>query len=302
MSDSTEVSTYVDKSMYPAAPMRSTYPEVKIISATPDPLGCIAAAAGIYTGRILTPQEVTDEERAKCWNDMMATALTAALEFVNLHIFIEGCTRAFTHQLVRQRTAVYCQESMRFAVKEDMHEACQLPPSLAMRPRSPAHTVWEETLKDIENAYDFLIANGIPAEDARGLLPTAITTRIHYGTDLRNLMQHVANRTCTQAQFEWRHYVTSLRKALVEKPVYRYACRYRDEQGIERIATNDDRWQWELIAKHLVQPPCFRAGHCTFKASFDRPCTIRDRVEANEFDKIEETDYLLDPQAAWARS
>ena len=29
---------------------------------------------------------------------------------------------------------------------------------------------------------------GVPAEDARGLLPTNIATRLHYRTDLRNLV------------------------------------------------------------------------------------------------------------------
>ena len=301
----TEISTYVDKSMYPAKPMDSTYPEVTVISATPDPLGCIAAASGIYTGRILKPTDVTDDERRKVWEDMMNTALGAPLEFVNLHLFIEGCTRAFTHQLVRQRTAVYCQESLRFAVKENFADSCQLPPSLAMLPKNDQRRQdWQTAIDGMEIVYSRLIGNGIPAEDARGLLPHAVTTRVHYGTDLRNLMQHVANRTCTQAQFEWRHYVVSLRKALgqLSNPYYfSYKQDGPDSPYVRSLSTQSDNWQWKLIAKSLVLPPCFRAGRCTFKASFDRPCTIKSRVDAGRFDDINEEEYLLDPQAAWDR-
>jgi hypothetical protein len=31
----------------------------------------------------------------------------------------------------------------------------------------------------------------------------------------------------------------------------------------------------------LFRPVCYMTGKCEFKANFDRPCSIRDRVEAN---------------------
>lgn len=291
----TDVSTYVDGSMYPAEPMPGTLPAVHVVQVTPDPLGSIAAAAAIYSGHIVTAKhELTDEARRDAWEAMRRTKLNAAMEFVHVHLFVTGVTRAFTHQMVRQRTAVYAQESMRFAVKEDMVEACQLPPSLAMLPKNdPRVQAWQSALNQTQVVYEALIGNGIPAEDARSLLPTAITTRLHYSTDLRNLFMHVANRTCTQAQFEWRHYVAALRAALRAQSHW-YLC----ADGPDPV---DDNWQWNLIARDLVRPPCYDAGHCTFMAEFDRPCKIRDRVQEGRFDEIDETEYLLDPQAAWDR-
>jgi len=295
---STDVSTYVDKSMYPAEPMPGTLPTVTVIQSTPDPLGSIAAAVGIYSGKVHRDKGViTDDERGDAWDAMLSTTLNAALEFVEVHLMVEGVTRAFTHQMVRQRTACYAQESLRFAVKENMAEACQLPPSLAMLPANdPRVQLWDQTLISIQSAYDLLIANGIPAEDARGLLPQAVTTRLHYTTDLRNLMNEVAKRTCTQAQFEWRHYVTGLRAALGQIK-NSYLTAVSDDYDFEEV---DDNWQWQRIAQSIVRPPCYRAGHCTFMAEFDRPCTIRDRVQRGEFSTIDESEYLLDPRAAWA--
>jgi len=277
----TDVTRYADASMYPAQPMRATLPKVTVITATPDPLGVIAAVSRMYKGQPFYDASdlarITDDERREVWQDMSQTTLDTPLEFVKLHFLIEGVTRALTHQMVRQRTAVYAQESLRFAVKDDMVAACQMPPSLAMLPPQDGRVMeWQATMHNIGKSYHWLIENGIPAEDARSVLPHAVTTRLHYATDLRNLRREVAKRTCTQAQFEWRHLVTSMRREL------------------GRID-----WQYDRIVQDLVRPPCFAAGHCTFNASFDRPCSIKPKVDAGQFDQIDELEYLADPRAAW---
>lgn len=284
----TDVTKYVDASMYPAEPMRVVYPTVTIVSATEDPLGVIAAVCKMYQGKSVSDtRDITDAERERYWQQMKKTTLNAPLEFVNIHLFIEGVTRSWTHQAVRQRTACYAQESLRFAVKEDMVEACQMPPSIAMLPKNDdVRLLWHRAMADAQLWYHNLISNGIPAEDARSVLPHAVTTRMHYSSDLRNMMTEVAKRTCTQAQFEWRHYVTALRKAMAAW------------SGGPDIAPTDN-WQWEMISEDLVKPPCFKAGHCTFDADFDRPCTIKARVDKGHFDKIDELEYLADPRAAW---
>ena len=273
-----DITKYVDASMYPSEPMENLLPTVYVVSATEDPLGSIAAVCMMYEGKPVADRGViTDDERRHYSQQMKNTGLNAPLEFVNVHLMVEGVTRAFTHQMVRQRTACYAQESLRFAVKDDLNGEVQLPPSIAMLPKNHyLRLTWSRAIADAQLWYHTLIENGIPAEDARGLLPHSVTTRLHYSTDLRNMMTEVAKRTCTQAQFEWRHYVVTLREAL-----------------------SDIDWQWDLISQDLVKPPCFAAGHCTFKASFDRPCTIRDRVEACAFDQIDELEYLANPRAAW---
>jgi flavin-dependent thymidylate synthase len=252
----------------------------------------------MYQGKSCWSSEfsITDDERKHYWEQMKKTTLDTPLEFVNLHLFIEGVTRAWTHQAVRQRTARYAQESLRFAVKDDMAEACQMPPSIAMLPRRDERKLaWQRAIADSQLWYHTLIENGIPAEDARSILPHAITTRLHYASDLRNLRTEVAKRTCTQAQFEWRHYVTSLRKAMGQIENW-YQGPIEERSGQDEYS---DNWQWKLIAEDLVKPPCFAAGHCTFNASFDRPCSIKPKVDQGHFDQIDELEYLADPRAAW---
>lgn len=306
-----DIERYADKSMYPAAPMQSLTPKVHLLSMTADPLGAVAAACRMYEGKPTYDLSlVTDEERRHYWAQMQKTHLNAPLEFIDMHFFIEGVTRAFTHQMVRQRTAVYAQESLRFAVKEDISNEVAKPPSLSDPGRNQSgnndlNDVWDGAVGAIDRAYRELIANGVPAEDARGLLPHAITTRLNYKTNLRNLIDHAGNRLCTQAQFEWRSFFLSLMDS-----VRNYVPSYGD------FSDAGHAWQFELIADTVFVPACYQMGHCPFNADFDRGCTIRSRVEEfasrgvpsslwdgeqarNEGTNILREEWLSDPKAAW---
>jgi flavin-dependent thymidylate synthase len=312
-----EIERYVDKSMFPAAEMRSTSPQVHLLWVTPDPLGAVAAASRMYEGKpTYSLSEITKDERVHYWSEMKKTKLTAPLEFVKFHFFIEGVTREFTHQMVRQRTAAYAQESLRFAVKEDVAGAVRKPPALldpgrSHSARNDLTDVWDGAVAAAERAYLNLIANGVPAEDARGLLPHAITTRLHYTTDLRNLLDHGGNRLCTQAQFEW--------KEFWQGPTGVINAIKNHDDGHDQMEL--DRWQFELIAE-VFQPACYLAGKCPFKAEFDRGCTIRERVDLNHkhgipaewwgddhysgdgsdlIRGIDRAEWLSDPKAAWLK-
>jgi hypothetical protein len=123
------------------------------------------------------------------------------------------------------------------------------------------------------------VNNGVPAEDARAVIPHAITTRLNYVTDLRNLSEHAGMRLCTQAQFEWRIVFMEIVKA-----IRNYGRDHLDHPG--------DDWQFEALANSgLFRPVCYQQGKCVFKADFDRSCTIRERVDQNE--------HVGRPSAEW---
>jgi flavin-dependent thymidylate synthase len=284
---STEVSTYVDKAMYEAEPMDVTLPRVTLLSVTPDPLGAIAAFAFMYKGRVIRDlEELTQADRMWAGDQANATHLKAPLEAVDLHFMVEGVTRAFTHQMVRQRTAVYAQESLRFAVKEDIAAR----PGPLTGANRQARKVWAEHMERTWEAYKYLIANGVPAEEARGLLPHDTLTRLNYKTNLRNLLDHLGNRLCTQAQFEWRMVAAGIRKAIWD---------YADNYVAGDLGTG---WQFQVIAgSQLFRPVCFAMGRCPFGADFDRGCSIRERVDAERWEEIDEKEWLADPTAGWVK-
>jgi len=146
-----------------------------------------------------------------------------------------------------------------------------LPPSLSGLPEDDDRVIaWNETITAIEDGYDYLVDSGVPAEDARGLLPTNVLTRAHYTTDLRALLDHAGNRLCTQAQFEWR-----LVFAQIVEAIRNGVTTYGTATGSE---TRNVYMADELA--ELFRPVCYATGKCEFKADFDRACSIRDRVEA----------------------
>jgi flavin-dependent thymidylate synthase len=290
--ENTRLQKWVDPAMYAAAPVPEGGPRVYLLTATPDPLGSVAAAALMYQGQVIRDKsEVTHQQRQDILGEMLKTKIKAPLEFVQFHFLIEGVTRGFTHQMVRQRTATYVQESTRFAVKEDVPVG--RPPSLVgMNEKEQGRTypdnqkgrlagAWDSAIQSIQEAYEYCVNNGMPAEDARGLLPTNLLTRLHYRTDLRALLDHAGNRLCTQAQFEWRLVFAKIAEAIRS---YNYLAPLAPADLNEQITfdyyAEVDRWQWEAIAG-LLKPICYATGKCEFMASFDRACSIRDRVQAN---------------------
>jgi flavin-dependent thymidylate synthase len=291
LKSSQAISTWIDPAMYSAEEMPDDMPRVTLLSATPDPLGALGAMCAMYEGRVVRDlAELSDDDRRRYWDEVGKTHLKAPLEAIDLHFMVEGVTRAFTHQMVRQRTAVYAQESMRFAVKDKI--AARPGPIIGADYQHKAF--WDDAVSVVWEAYQSLIANGVPAEEARGLLPHDTLTRLNFKTNLRNLADHMGNRLCTQAQFEWRLVAAQIKKAIRE---------YGGRSTVSRPDMDGySKWQFELIAdSDIFQPVCFTVGHCPFKASFDRGCKIRQRVDAGRFHLIRPEEWLADPTAGWVR-
>jgi flavin-dependent thymidylate synthase len=260
-------------------------PTVTLIDAPVDPLGTLAVIGGIYTGQVArSKSEVTDEQRRQMLADMQATTLDGPLEAIQFTFLVEGVSRAFTHQAVRNRFSFFAQESLRFAVAEDWAQEVPLPPSLASLPQdAPAVGVWRKAMNQSEDNYNALIGAGMPAEEARDVLVHAITTRYYWTVSLRTLLQEAGKRTCTQAQFHWRQAFAGVAKALRERGSAGFSEEYyrTEADSMEYIYRDGDGWQYTAFAD-LVRPVCYQQGKCGFMAKFDRGCTIRARVDANE--------------------
>jgi flavin-dependent thymidylate synthase len=275
-------------------------PRAYLLNATPDPLGSLAALNAIYTGGVKRSlAEVTDEERREALVEVRKNKLQGPMEVVSFHFLLEGVSRAFTHQIVRGRHAFYAQESLRFAVVEgeDWESRMSLPPSLegeipvvtpgSLTPEQEAlsnrRAIWNRAANEAQWAYEDLIAAGVPAEDARGVMPHAMTTRIHWVCSLRELLYVAGVRLCTQAQFEWRTAMASVVKALREYQSGVTYERHPDDRVFSGLSVPraSDSWQFESMAD-LLRPICYQEGACGFKAKADRSCSIRERVDFRE--------------------
>jgi thymidylate synthase ThyX len=328
-----------------------------LLGAPNDPLGQIAACAKMYKGEVVRDlADVTNEERVEYLEQIQKSILAMPLEAVSFHFMLEGVHRGITHQLVRQRTAAFAQESTRFAVKRDLKEATALPPSLkdtmsldeavekdivarkliglvvpdwddradsmgrdwyeihrrevrdSAKGNQARRFRWDEMVDEVSEGYNWLIDDGMPAEEARGIMPTNITTRLNYITNLRNFLTEMSKRLSDQAQFEWREVAMAYAMAMREYgKSQRYKTRisfweyqswlddgqfgpifsreFRNRDGVEKdmepdvIVELSSHWQYISLTEQM-RPADFIYGKRAFAANFDRPSRIGERVDA----------------------
>ena len=144
-------------------------------------------------------QEIKDwpEEKKQEELDYMLKTIKSSWEFVDYTFEIRDVTRAFTHQFVRNRLGSYAQQSQRTVDMEGF--GYYTPPAILEEPR--AKELYDDAMKEINQAYQRL-REYVPAEDARGVLPTNIHTNIVAKFDLRNLHETAKSRLSPRAQGE----------------------------------------------------------------------------------------------------
>ena len=183
--------------------------KVSLMSYTPDAMTLMLRTKGTRLAHTDDPATWSEEKRAEHLAYMRDT-IKSSWEFVDYVFNIEGVTRAFTHQLVRTRTGAYAQESQRTVNVSD-HEV--IAPDF---PTPGCEDQWNDTVKMVKETYDWTIKNGMPAQDARGILPTNISTSIIAKFNLRTLHEMAKLRLCTRTQGEYQNVFRMMRELVCE--------------------------------------------------------------------------------------
>ena len=153
------------------------------------------------------------EKMLKLVKKVLASGHHSTIEHCQYVFSISGVSRACTHQLVRHRHMSFSQKSQRYVTEEGQFEYI-IPPTLI---NSDLKGEYEEFMEQISEFYAKMIKAGIPAEDARFVLPNATTSSLIASLNLREMI-HLANlRLCTNAQLEIRQLVKKMCKLIVEK-------------------------------------------------------------------------------------
>lgn len=182
--------------------------KVTLISHTHD-----AAALLVFTKQArlgLSPARLEDirgwhPDKLNAELTYMADTIPSSWEFVDYVFCVEGVSRAYTHQQVRTRTGSYAQQSLRVVNKSDFDY---------VRPQRPmaldAERWLESCLAAIKHTYERMIAEGVPVEDARGILPTNVATNIVCKFNLRTMAELAASRTGGRTQGEYQAVVGAM--------------------------------------------------------------------------------------------
>jgi len=184
--------------------------DVRLLNHTPDPERAIAAAARLCyapVGAAELTETMSDEAVRRVLKTIITSGHTSALEHASYTFAVDGVSRAMTHQLVRHRLASYNQQSQRY-VTYAQTPAFVTPPSVADDPA--ASEAFALATRAAFDAYRALIEVGIPAEDARYLLPNAMETKIVITMNIRELLHFFELRCCKRAQWEIRELALSM--------------------------------------------------------------------------------------------
>ena len=185
--------------------------KITLVSFTPEALTLLLRTKGTRLGHKADVESWTDKERHEHLEYMRDT-IKSSWEFVDYTFRIEGVTRAFTHQLVRTRTGSYAQEAQRVV---DVRDSEVLKPQLI--DCDPEMSVlWDEAKHEVMGTYARMLDAGVPAQDARGLLPTNMTTSIFAKFNLRTLHEMAKLRLCTRTQGEYQDAFRAMRAAVIE--------------------------------------------------------------------------------------
>ena len=183
---------------------RKSFMYVKLLRHTPDPEKSVAMAARLcYSAAGVDDLEkkVTPEESAKLVRMLVRMGHLSTVEHVTFTFAIEGVSRVLTHQLVRHRIASYSQQSQRYVKAH--HFQTVVPPTIAAVPEAKAK--YEACMQNLQDLYNDLADQyGVPAEDARYVLPNAAETKIICTFNVRSLLNFFSLRCCTRAQWEIR--------------------------------------------------------------------------------------------------
>lgn len=177
---------------------------VELLYHTPDPERAIATAARLCYAPVGAAElmETMPEERVRSvLTTIMSSGHFSTLEHASYTFAIDGVSRALTHQLVRHRIASFNQQSQRY-VKFTDGVAVVKPESVATSPEKEA--VFDEAIEACVTAYRKLLDAGVPAEDARYLLPNAAESKIVVTMNVRELLHFFSLRCCNRAQWEIR--------------------------------------------------------------------------------------------------
>ena len=175
---------------------------VELVSHTEDPERTVATAIRLcYSASEIgqVREALDDAESARLIGKVLNLGHLSVLEHASFTFAIEGISRACSHQLVRHRMASFSQQSQRHVKMRDFEYAT--PPSVR---KEDAAGRFNEVMKSLQESYDALLAAGLPAEDARYILPNAAETKLLMTANARSLLNFFELRLCARAQWEIR--------------------------------------------------------------------------------------------------
>lgn len=196
--------------------------QVTLLSHSPDPMRSLYMAYRTCYSQ-LTPKQIADriederisEAQMKQFiEERLKTGHASPLEQVAFEFGISGVSRAFSHQFVRHRVGIsFEQQSQRYVTYKEGEFPFTVPDTVR---KAGMTDRFQEIMKQIGAGYEELVAAGVPAEDARFLLPNATNTNFKITVNFQSLLHICDLRLCTRAQWEFRKVAALMRSEVMK--------------------------------------------------------------------------------------
>jgi thymidylate synthase (FAD) len=181
-------------------------------------------------------EDLTEEERDKAIEEILTlnkdsmipnivdsndnvTLVYISREYYGYAVFyLENISRVMTHQLVRHTFLNFSQRSQRYVLqfpkKKELprQDMMIIPPTI--KNNQQALGIFLKATKQSEEAYIDLVNMGIPAEDARFILPHGQKTNIVVSGPIPHLMDFISKRIEKGAQWEIRDTAIKMKELL----------------------------------------------------------------------------------------
>ena len=179
--------------------------KVRLINFTNDPEKIVAQSARLCYSALSVEnleEKLTNESIMKLIKKIMKLGHYSVLEHATFTFAIEGISRITSHQLVRHRLASFSQQSQRY-VKINKEGFPYIIPKSIAKDKELAE-IFIDAIKELDGIYQLLLDHSIEAEDARYILPQAVTTKMIISANARELLLIFKLRCCKRAQWEIR--------------------------------------------------------------------------------------------------
>jgi thymidylate synthase (FAD) len=234
--------------------------QVTLISHSPDPMRSLYMAYRVCYSE-LTPQQVlkrtqderiTQDQMRGFIEERLKTGHASPLEQIYFEFGISGVSRAFSHQFVRHRVGIsFEQQSQRYVTYKEGEFPYTVPATVQ---KAGMGDKMAALFGQVGDLYEEMVAAGVPAEDARFLLPNATNTNFKITVNFQSLLHICDLRLCTRAQWEFRK-VAALMRSEVMKVVPELGRYLQPKCGELRMGYCDESEKdWEACPIGRVRP------------------------------------------------
>ncbi|HEX3409609.1 MAG TPA: FAD-dependent thymidylate synthase [Candidatus Binataceae bacterium] len=219
---------------YASAPLEKLYAAFRT---------CYSADTPIEIWEKIEAAKISHDKIREFITERLKTGHASPLEQVVFWFGISGVSRSLSHQFVRHRIGIsFEQQSQRYVKFKQDKLAFVLPESWS---RAGLDDEFSQLLEHTSALYARALKAGIPAEDARFILPNAAPTNFHVMVNFAEMLHICDLRLCVRAQWEIRRMVALMRSE-IKKILPEIAVFLQPKCGENRMGYCDealDEWQ-----------------------------------------------------------